>query len=191
MAGGKVGFAHVSNVGAWVSASPRVQRFGAASVGLVLVAGLASVVTHRPSSLSEPVTLAAAVGPVDRVVDQPTVAAEARVAQVAASRSKPAPRPTARLRAKPVTTTRDWGALSARIRGCESGSGPDSAGDYNAKNPTTSASGAYQIVDSTWGGRYGVQHASDATPEQQDAVAYELYQRRGTADWAPSASCWR
>jgi hypothetical protein len=85
----------------------------------------------------------------------------------------------------------DWAYLAPRIRGCESGSGPASPANYKAENPTTSASGAYQIVDSTWGGRYGVEHASDATPEQQDAVASELYRRRCTADWASTAACWR
>ena len=40
-------------------------------------------------------------------------------------------------------------------------------------------------------GRYGVDHASDATPEQQEAAAADLYRRHGTADWAASAPCWR
>ena len=34
-------------------------------------------------------------------------------------------------------------------------------------------------------------HASDATPEQQEAAAADLYRRHGTADWAASAPCWR
>jgi hypothetical protein len=191
MAGRKAGFAHVCDVGVWLSASPRVQRGLAALVGGVMVVGLAGVVAHRPGALREPLTVAAAVGPVDHMVEQPAAAAEVHTPPVAVSRSKPAPRPPAKARPRPVTTSKDWGALSARIRGCESGSGPNSAGDYQAKNPRTSASGAYQIVDSTWAGRYGVEHASDASPEQQDAAAYDLYRRHGTSDWSASAGCWR
>jgi transglycosylase-like protein len=185
------GLAHVPGVGAWFFASPRVQRAIGSSVGAVMTVGMASVVAHRPDALRKPLTVAVAVAPVDRIVEQPAAAAEVHVAPAAAARSKPAPRPAAKPRPSSATTTKEWAALSARIRGCESGSGPNSAGDYKAENPSTSASGAYQIVDSTWAGRYGVEHASDATPEQQDAAAYDLYQRRGTADWAASASCWR
>ena len=84
-----------------------------------------------------------------------------------------------------------WAYWSVRIRGCESHGRPDAPPDYAAKNPHSSASGAYQIVDATWDGRYGVKHASDATPAQQEAAAAELYQQHGTAWWAASAPCWR
>jgi len=186
-------------VGAWVSASPRVQAAVAAIVGLVLASGLMTVASYRPGTLREPVALAAAVGPVEQVVVDPGTGPGSRPAAVQVSRSKAAPRPlpttpTTRPakanRDRPVSRS-DWAYLGPRIRGCESGSGPDAIPDYTAENPNTSASGAYQIIDSTWAGRYGVDHASDATPEQQEAAAFDLFRRHGTVDWAASASCWR
>lgn len=54
----------------------------------------------------------------------------------------------------------------------------ESSGDYNAKNPKSSASGGYQFIDSTWqslSGKYGVgteyKSAKEAPTEVQDAVA--------------------
>ena len=91
-------------------------------------------------------------------------------------KKKPAPK-------RPVV--RDWAYWAPRIRHCES------SGDYRALNPDTGASGAYQILDTTWEGRYAVEHAADATPAQQDAAAAELYRRWGTRPWAESAACWR
>jgi hypothetical protein len=59
------------------------------------------------------------------------------------------------------------------IKGVES-----SGGDYNAKNPNSTASGAYQFIDSTWRAstkKYGIGQqyptARSAPPEIQDAVA--------------------
>lgn len=74
------------------------------------------------------------------------------------------------------------------IKQCESG------GDYSAQNPTSTASGAYQFLDTTWQGMdaaAGYARAIDAPESVQDAAAIELYTEQGTTPWLASASCWQ
>jgi hypothetical protein len=53
----------------------------------------------------------------------------------------------------------------------------ESGGNYRAENPVSTASGAYQFLDSTWrtmsarAGHSGWGHAASAPPHIQDAVA--------------------
>lgn len=65
------------------------------------------------------------------------------------------------------------------ILACESG------GDVTAENPTSSASGKWQVIDSTWGGYQGYARASDAPESVQDAFARELWDGgAGRGHWA-------
>jgi hypothetical protein len=63
-------------------------------------------------------------------------------------------------------------------------------GGYAARNPTSTASGAYQFLDSTWrnvsvrAGHPGYARAMLAPWYVQDAVALWLYQNGGRSAWA-------
>jgi hypothetical protein len=64
------------------------------------------------------------------------------------------------------------------VKRCESG------GNYQAQNSGSSASGAWQIIDGTWGGYGGYEHAKDAPPELQDEKAALLWAGgRGASHW--------
>ncbi len=66
----------------------------------------------------------------------------------------------------------------------------DTAGGYRAQNPRSSASGAYQFLDSTWrnvsarAGHPGYAKASHAPWWVQDAVALHLVNTGGKSAWA-------
>ena len=60
---------------------------------------------------------------------------------------------------------------------CESG------GDYGAVNPSSGAGGAYQILPSTWE-LYGGQGApQEASKEEQDRIAGEIWADSGPSAW--------
>lgn len=59
-------------------------------------------------------------------------------------------------------------AILATIRSIESGD------NYQAQSRGASASGAYQIIDSTWNNYGGYQHAKDAPTDIQDAKATDM-----------------
>lgn len=59
----------------------------------------------------------------------------------------------------------------------------ESGGDYRAQNSVSSASGAYQVIDGTWGGYGGYKRAGDAPKDVQDKFAQSLYAKHGSAPW--------
>lgn len=84
------------------------------------------------------------------------------------------------------TTTSGMPSILVAIRNCESG------GSYTAKNPRSSASGAYQFLDSTWTSTTGLAPPARAySAAQQDAAALKLYRSSGTVPWNASRSCWQ
>jgi len=73
-------------------------------------------------------------------------------------------------------------AIPCSIMECESG------GDYRAKNPSSTAGGKYQVIDSTWaaygGAPYPGSHpASEAPPAEQDRIATAIYADVGSSAW--------
>ena len=72
------------------------------------------------------------------------------------------------------------------IRWCES------RDDYHAENPDSSASGAFQFIDSTWRWVTGLRPPASAHPRPvQDAAFRRLWDGGDGADhWAPSSHCW-
>lgn len=82
----------------------------------------------------------------------------------------PPPPPTTAVPAPSTQASVSDSEFLACVRAHES----DTAGGYSAQNPTSSASGAYQIIDSTWGNYKGYAHAKDAPPAIQDERALQL-----------------
>lgn len=71
------------------------------------------------------------------------------------------------------------GTLGA-IEKCESG------GDPTAQNPSSTASGAFQFLDSTWNGFGGYKRAKDAPY----SVQLQKAQQTPLSAWDASRSCW-
>lgn len=57
----------------------------------------------------------------------------------------------------------------------------ESGGNYSAQNPTSSASGKYQVLDSTWDGYAGYASSKDAPPAIQEQYARELWSKNPSA----------
>ena len=77
-----------------------------------------------------------------------------------------------------------------RIGGCESAGSASAPIDYTAQNPVSTASGGYQILDSTWADYDGYSKAKYAPPSVQDEKALLLYEADGTHPWVSSEACW-
>lgn len=73
-----------------------------------------------------------------------------------------------------------WGPIIS----CESG------GNARIQNSSSTASGLFQFLDSTWQGLGFSGRAKDASVAQQYAAAEKLYAQSGTSPWNASKSCW-
>jgi len=80
----------------------------------------------------------------------------------------------------PADAAPDWGPIIK----CESGGNP------TAQNRTSTASGAYQFLDSTWRGLGGTGRAKDASFAEQTRIANKQYALSGFTAWNASRSCW-
>jgi hypothetical protein len=76
------------------------------------------------------------------------------------------------------------------IGSCESAGSRHAKIRWRAQNPTTSASGGFQIMDGTWNGFRGYIHAKNAPPRIQKIKAKGLFKKHGTSPWLSSISCW-
>lgn len=83
-----------------------------------------------------------------------------------------------------------------RIRSCESGPNGYATGgralDYNytEQNAHSTASGAWQFLDSTWDNFRGYHRAMYAPPAVQDEKARLTFAADGNVPWYASRSCW-
>lgn len=75
---------------------------------------------------------------------------------------------------------------AAAVRYCES------RDNYTGKNPASTASGAYQFIDSTWTWVTGLPAPARAYPPVvQDRAFADLWDNgAGAAHWYPSRACW-
>jgi len=109
----------------------------------------------------------------------------------------PTPTPTQEAEPKPRMSR------TARIiAACESGTRkPDGTAvigthDWTARNPHSSASGAFQFINSTWQDvatrlNANTKEAALAPPHVQVAAFRDLHRRKGLTPWNASRSCWQ
>ena len=69
-------------------------------------------------------------------------------------------------------------SIPSSIVACESG------GNYGAVNPSSGAGGAYQILPSTWSLYGGKGSPQDASKQEQDSVAAQIWSDSGSGAWA-------
>jgi hypothetical protein len=114
--------------------------------------------------------------------------------------SRAAVRPRPRLTPSPVYAEIDgMPRLLRRIGGCESAGNPDAPINWAAQNRHSTASGGFQILNSTWAGWVKAyapdlvgmyQRARDAPAADQLRVALAAFERQGPGAWNASRRCW-
>jgi hypothetical protein len=66
----------------------------------------------------------------------------------------------------------------------------ESRGNPTAQNRSSTASGLFQFLDSTWRGLGGTGRAKDASVAEQYRIANRQYALSGFTAWNASRSCW-
>lgn len=165
-------------VGAWLTGSPA-----------------ATDPAPRPVAVTVPATTTTVASTTTSQPPDPPVSAKIRASRGVARRSTPeiAPGPLmAEVDGMPV--------VLRRIGGCESAGAPDAPINWAAQNRHSTASGGFQILDSTWDGWVRAyapdlvgmyQKARLAPPADQLRVARAAFERQGTGPWRASRRCWQ
>lgn len=89
-----------------------------------------------------------------------------------------------------ITTWDQVPTIMRRVAGCESQGDPDAGPIWDAKNPTSTASGAFQDLASTWSNYRGYSEARWAPPAIQIEFNMNLYRTSGLRPWFASRGCW-
>lgn len=123
-----------------------------------------------------------------------------RRAELAAAKAAAAAAVARKIKAK--TSTGHWTGvflptIMKRVRSCESGAnGYSSHGwafdsNYGETNPNSTASGAWQFLNSTWHYVTGLPgRMKNYSKAKQDWAAMKLYHSEGLRPWYASKSCW-
>lgn len=61
----------------------------------------------------------------------------------------------------------------------------ESAGNPQAANPSSTASGLFQILGSLWGPRFGVSYAQLHQPDINVRIARQIWEQQGWWAWSP------
>lgn len=136
-------------------------------LALVLLTGcaVAAASPERPVPTTPRASVVTPLRVVDASTTTTTTTTTTTIPPTTTTTTTAAPRP----RPQPRQSSGDQGFLAC-VRAHES----DTAGGYSAQNPTSSASGAYQIINSTWGNFMGYPTAASAPPWVQDLRATQL-----------------
>lgn len=86
--------------------------------------------------------------------------------------------------------TKNLPRMLKRIGGCETRNSPTARINYKSQNPSSTASGGFQFLDTTWDRYMGYKEAWKAPHRVQNKKAIITYKKEGTKPWYASKPCW-